>query len=149
MGFCSRDSTCFRFRKKNISTRIFQPLCSGLCLPFTHSQFWLLSRASYFLLSISSSSTRLGPWGRRKCSRPDISFIQAENGRETAKDRRCVGSSLYSHTLLVLKSCTTGTRVKRSLTLHSLYIRTLFDTLELERAPVCMSLDARVCTTSS
>lgn len=103
-----------------------------LCLPFTSSQFILFSRASYFLLSISSSLTRLGPWGWRKCSHPDISFIQAENGRETGTDRRCAGSWLYSHTLLVLKRCTTGTCVKRSLTLHSLYTGTLSDTLRKE-----------------
>lgn len=94
-----------------------------------------------FLLYISSSPTRLGPRGRRKCFRPDVSFIQAENGRETGKDRRCGGSWLYSHTLLVLKSCTTGTCVKRSLTLQSLYTGTLSDTLGQERASVCTRLD--------
>lgn len=148
VGFCRQDSTCFRLRWRKISTWIFRPSCFGLCLPFICSQFLLFSRASYFLFSISSSLTRLGPWGWRKCSHPDVSFIQAENGRETWKDRRCIGSWLYSHTLLFLKSCTTGTCVKTSLTLHSLYTGTLSDTLGQERASVCTSLGTHVWTIS-
>lgn len=41
-------------------------LATRLKLPFIHSQFLLSFRASYFLLSISSSATRLGPWGTTK-----------------------------------------------------------------------------------
>lgn len=91
--FCSRDSTCFRLRWRKTSTWIFRPSCPGL--PFIHSQFLLFSRASYFLLSISSSLTWFGLWGRWKCSRPDVSFIQAENGREGQE--MCRELALFSH----------------------------------------------------
>ncbi len=70
------------------------------------------------LLALVHFLVRMVQGGLTACSQADYWFIQAENGGLEEEDRKWK-LNLFSHTL-ALKSCTLGTTVKWSLTLHSL-----------------------------